>query len=80
VRMYIGVLGSRVCNECEGGKVVLFFTEDGIFSKCLDCGFTEWEWTWGDNPDYLEYLARVYGVSIERIYEELRKVLLFRRR
>jgi len=69
-------LGSKDCNECGSeDSVTLLFDRKGIWSRCRMCGFTEWEWTWGDNPDYLRYLSTLYGVTLEEILKALDKVL-----
>jgi hypothetical protein len=65
------VLGKSKCNECEKGERKLIINEDGIFSKCFTCGFTEWEWSWGDNIDYLKYLAERYGIDLKILLEKL---------
>lgn len=65
-------LGKADCNECGNkGCVVLVINEMGIFSVCKKCGFHEWEWSWGDSPDYLEWLSVRFNVSVERIKEAL---------
>ena len=65
-------LGHSDCNEC-GGKdtVVLVIRRDGVWSKCLRCGFMEWEWSYGDSIDYLEYLAKEYHISKKALFSAL---------
>jgi ribosomal protein S27AE len=63
------------CNECDGIlTVVLVVNNHGIWSKCDKCGFTEWEWSWGDNPSYISYLAQAYNVGEEVIMRALEEV------
>lgn len=69
------ILGRRDCNECGGeGTVRLIINRDGIWSQCERCKFLEWEWTWGDDPDYLSYLARTFNVDLERLENALERV------
>jgi len=65
-------LGEAGCNKC-GGRRTLIINTMGIFSRCGDCGFTEWEWTWGDDPEYLDYLSKHYGVSRDDLFKALEK-------
>jgi len=72
------VLGKARCSECGGTKVLVItkcpYENQGlIYSRCLDCGFTEDEWRFGDNPEYLEHLAKTYGVSVEQIDYAVKK-------
>jgi len=63
------------CNECGSeNSVSLIITRKGIFSKCEVCGYTEWEWAIGDNPDYLNYLAKRFKIPVERIIAKLEEV------
>jgi len=56
------------CNECGSeNSVVLVVNRRGIFSRCENCGFTEWEWAPGDNIEHLYYLARLFKIDIKRI-------------
>jgi len=65
-------LGYANCNECGGENTkVLLIKERGIWSKCKRCGFVEWEWTEGDNAEYLVYLANQYHISYAEIIEAL---------
>ncbi len=71
------ILGSSICNECGGTKVLvikrdLYAKQGLISSRCLKCGFQEDEWLFGDNPEYLEHLAQTYGVSVEQIKQALK--------
>jgi len=68
-------VGRADCCECLGiATKVLLFDRNGIWSRCTNCGFTEWEWTWGDNPEYLEYLSSLYGVPKKEIVMKLTKL------
>lgn len=65
----VRVLGERECGEC-GGIVNLAITSRGdILSICRRCGFVEWEWSLGDSLDYLQYLARMYGIDYRELVE-----------
>jgi len=72
------VLGESKCLEC-GGVKVLVVTQDEyekqglIMSRCLKCGFTEHEWRFGDGHEYLEELAKIYGVKVEELKEAVKK-------
>jgi hypothetical protein len=69
-------IGQRDCYECGGkGTVTLLIDKRGIWSRCERCKFTEWEWTWGDNPEYLDYLAKRFGVKREDLEKKLEEVL-----
>jgi len=64
------VIGKAKCTEC-GGTKTLIVRGKGFWSKCLSCGFEEWEWELGDDPDYLRYLAKRYGVTVEDLINAL---------
>jgi len=72
------ILGEGKCLEC-GGVKVLVVTQDKyekqglIMSRCLKCGFTEHEWRFGDSYEYLEQLAKIYGVKVEELKEAVKK-------
>ncbi len=56
------------CNECGGEECVqLILNSRGLWSKCKWCGFTEWEWTWGDSIHHLEYLAEKHKINLESL-------------
>jgi hypothetical protein len=66
---------ARDCNECSGdGTVFLYATPNGLWSHCLSCGFSEWEWSYGDSIEYLSYLAERFRVSEEEIIRALEEV------
>ena len=68
-------IGRADCNECGAkGSVCLIIDHMGIWSYCRNCGFKEWEWTWGDSRDYLEYLAEHYHVEYKKLIEVLYEV------
>jgi len=60
------ILGGADCNEC-GGTRSLVISPEYIESKCLACGFSEREWKYGDNPNYLEHLAETFKVDLDRL-------------
>jgi hypothetical protein len=47
------LVGKADCGECggKGTKTLIIDRERGVFSKCQNCGFCEWEWTYGDSLD-----------------------------
>jgi hypothetical protein len=63
-------IGSSKCNEC-GGVKVLEIRNKVIYSKCLNCGFTEWEWSTGDSLGYLRYLSKLYKVDYEDLVKKV---------
>jgi len=52
------------CGECDDGKKVIVISCCDIFTVCNRCGFKEYEWRCGDSLDYLDYMDRVYKVSL----------------
>ncbi|MEM3506699.1 MAG: hypothetical protein QXT31_03490 [Candidatus Bathyarchaeia archaeon] len=66
------MLGKAICKECGGTKTLEIRNKQEIWSKCLSCGFTEWEWMCGDNPEYLKQLAETYGIMENEIRKELK--------
>ena len=70
-------IGKADCGECGGkGTVHLAITHKGIWSYCEKCGYAEWEWTLGDNPKYLGYLARRFGVPVDELVKLVESVVL----
>ena len=69
------MLGKAKCNECGGTKTLEIRGEGEIWSRCLSCGFQEWEWVFGDNPDYLQHLAQTYGVTVDDIKQALKPAI-----
>lgn len=70
----MNLLGKATCRECKGTKT-LVVKGQGFWSKCLDCGFQEWEWEFGDNPEYLEHLAKEYSVTVEDLKNALKNAI-----
>jgi len=67
------MLGQATCNECEGVKTLEVRGKGELWSRCLKCGFEEWEWLHGDDPEYLNLLAERYGVSVAEIKQALKE-------
>jgi hypothetical protein len=67
------LLGKSDCFECggKGTKTLIIDKRRGVFSKCKNCGFCEWEWTYGDNADYLMHLAKEYKISFQELIKAL---------
>jgi len=66
------VLGWSYCNECGCDRCKrLIVNPRGVFSKCLKCGFGEWEWAPGDGVEYLKYLADRYGIELKTLLEAI---------
>ncbi len=62
----------RNCNECGGEDTVeLIVNVQGLWSRCRRCGFTEWEWSWRDNIEYLKYLSENFNISLEKLLQVL---------
>lgn len=60
-----------ICNEC-GGEVYLYAQGNELYSRCSRCGFSECEWRFGDNPDYLNYLSERYKISSTEIFNSVK--------
>jgi len=67
------MVGKSDCGECggKGTRTLIIDRVRGVFSKCSRCGFWEWEWTYGDSLDYLEYLAKRYGITYKQLIEAI---------
>lgn len=67
-------LGRADCNECEGeGTRYLIINQMGVWSRCRRCGFSEWEWSYGDRPDYLKRLAEKYDIDYKTLAREVER-------
>jgi ribosomal protein S27AE len=67
---------SRNCNECGGeGTVFLYATVNGLWTHCSKCGLSEWEWRFGDNKEYLSYLADNFKCTEDEIVRALEVAL-----
>lgn len=67
------VLGWSDCEECGCERCRrLVVNPRGVFSRCWNCGFTEWEWSPGNGLEYLKYLAEKYGIPHKDLVEAVR--------
>ena len=70
------MLGKARCEECGGTKTLEVvadkYTGQGLIrSRCLNCGFIEDIWLFGDEPAYLNKLAIEYGITVLQLKKAL---------
>ena len=67
-----GIGEPTTCNECKRETRILEARDQGLWVKCLSCGFEEWEWQFSDDPAYLEYLAKRHKTTVKAIWQALK--------